>query len=93
MDRDDEQGQAKGLEETALSYWSSFLAFLRALKLALSLPIYYTKYRLARRKAVGTFKREMISSGITPGEADALANLYPFKFSDLMNITKRIKEA
>ena len=63
-------------------------SFFKLMGMFLSFPIYYTRYRIARRSAIGAFKRELIASGISPGEAGELASLYPFKFSDLIGIAK-----
>ena len=56
--------------------------------MGLSIPIYYMRYSFARRRAVNTFKRELIASGVPPMEADDLASLYPFKFNELMGIAR-----
>lgn len=58
----------------------------------LSLPFFYIRYRIARGRAVATFKREMIAAGITQREAKDLADLYPFRFSDLLKLTRTTNE-
>ena len=63
-------------------------SFFKVVGMGLSLPIYYTRYRIARRRAISAFKRELIASGVSPGEASELASLYPFKFSDLIGIAR-----
>jgi hypothetical protein len=63
-------------------------SFFKLMGMGLSLPIYYTRYHIARRKAVSAFKRELIASGVPPMEADELASLYPFKFSDLRDMAR-----
>jgi hypothetical protein len=63
-------------------------SFFKIMGMGLSLPIYYTRYLIARRRAVGAFKRELIASGIPPMEAEELASLYPFKFGDLIGIAR-----
>lgn len=63
-------------------------SFFKLMGMGFSIPIYYMRYSYARRRAVNTFKRELISSGVPPMEADELASLYPFKFSDLMGIAR-----
>jgi hypothetical protein len=66
-------------------------SFFRLMGMGLSLPIYYTRYHIARRRAVGAFKRELIASGVPPVEADELASLYPFKLGDLMDMTRNFR--
>jgi hypothetical protein len=63
-------------------------SFFRLMGMALSLPFYYMRYSFARRRAISAFKRELIASGVPPMEANELASLYPFKFSDLMGIAR-----
>ena len=63
-------------------------SFFRLMGMGLSLPFYFMKYSSARRRAVSAFKRELIASGVSPGEASELASLYPFKFSDLMDVAR-----
>ena len=63
-------------------------SFFKLMGMGFSLPIYYTRYRIARRRAIGAFKRELIVSGVSPMEAGELASLYPFKFSDLIGIAR-----
>jgi len=66
-------------------------SFFKVVGMGLSLPIYYTRYRIARRRAVGAFKRELISSGVPPMEADELASFYPFKFNELMDVARNFR--
>ena len=63
-------------------------SFFRLMGIGLSLPVYYTRYRIARRRAVGAFKRELIASGVPPMEAADLASLYPFKLNDIMDVAR-----
>jgi len=46
------------------------------------------KYWLGRRRAVSTFRRELVASGVPHWEAKELSRMYPFKFSDLMALRK-----
>jgi len=46
------------------------------------------KYWMRRRRAVSTFRRELITSGVPHWEARELSRMYPFKFSDLMAMRK-----
>jgi len=63
-------------------------SFFRLMGMGLSLPFYYMRYSSARRRAISAFKRELIASGVSPGEASELSSLYPFKFSDLMDMAR-----
>lgn len=66
-------------------------SFFRLVGMGLSLPIYYIRYLIARSRAVNAFKSELISSGVPQMEADELASLYPFKFSDLMDMARTFR--
>jgi len=46
------------------------------------------KYKLKRRGAVNTFRREMIACGVPVQEAEELARVYPFDLGDLMTLMR-----
>jgi hypothetical protein len=67
-----------------LGAWKKVSSFFRLLGLGLKLPVYYSRYCIARRRAIGHFKRALIASGMHPSDAEDLARDYPFKFSQVM---------
>ena len=56
--------------------------------LLLRAPGMLIKYKMRRRGAVNTFKREMIACGVPVGEAEELAREYPFNLGDLMSLMR-----
>ena len=56
--------------------------------LLLRAPGMLIKYKMKRRGAINTFKREMISCGVPVGEAEMLAREYPFNLGDLMSLMR-----
>jgi len=57
-------------------------------KLILSLPGMVLRFYFRRRRALGQFKRELIASGISSGEAEELADVYPFKLEEIMSLAR-----
>ena len=58
-------------------------------KLMFSFPGILASYYSRRRKAVSLFRKELIESGITLTEARELADLYPFKLGEIVNIARQ----
>ena len=58
--------------------------------LMVRVPGWALDYSLSYKRAKKTFKRGLIEEGAPPDEADELANLYPFKISDLIETAWRI---
>jgi hypothetical protein len=58
-------------------------------KMMFSFPGILASYYSRRRKAVSLFRKELIESGIPPSEARELANLYPFKLSEMVDIARQ----
>jgi hypothetical protein len=56
--------------------------------LLLRAPGMLIKYKMKRRGAVNTFKREMIACGVPVQEAEELARVYPFDLGDLMSLMR-----
>ena len=56
--------------------------------LLLRAPGMLIKYKMKRRGAVNTFKREMIACGGPVQEAEELARVYPFDLGDLMSLMR-----
>jgi hypothetical protein len=56
--------------------------------LLLRAPGMLIKYKIKRRGAVNTFKREMIACGVPVEEAEVLAREYPFNLGDLMSLMR-----
>ena len=56
--------------------------------LLLRAPGMLIKYKMRRRGAVNTFKREMIACGVPVWEAEALSREYPFNLGDLMSLMR-----
>ena len=56
--------------------------------LLLRAPGMLIKYKMKRRGAINTFKREMIACGVPVGEAEMLAREYPFNLGDLMSLMR-----
>ena len=46
------------------------------------------KYRLGRRRAMNTFKRELIACGVPPDEAEELRRMYPFDLGDIIALAR-----
>ena len=46
------------------------------------------KYRLGRRRAMNTFKRELIACGVPPNEAEELRRMYPFDLGDIIDLAR-----
>jgi len=60
--------------------------------LLLRAPGMLIKYKMKRRGAVNTFKRELIGSGFSPLEAKDLADNYPFKLREVIKMTRDFSE-
>ncbi len=56
--------------------------------LLLRAPGMLIKYKMKRRGAVNTFKREMIACGVPLRAAEELARVYPFNLGDLMTLMR-----
>ncbi|TRO46962.1 hypothetical protein E2P65_05070 [Candidatus Bathyarchaeota archaeon] len=56
--------------------------------LLLRAPGMLIKYKMRRRGAVNTFKRELIACGVPVGEAEKLSRAYPFDLGDLMSLMR-----
>lgn len=56
--------------------------------LLLRAPGMLIKYKMSRRGAVNTFKREMIACGVPVGDAERLSRMYPFDLGDLMSLMR-----
>lgn len=57
----------------------------------LSMPGMSVRFYFKRRRAVSLFKKELISNGLTNLEAEWLAEVYPFKLSEMLKML-RVRE-
>lgn len=57
-------------------------------RIMLSLPVIATIFYLKRKKAVDLFKKELIAKGLSRKEADEIAQAYPFKMGDMLEILR-----
>ena len=70
---------------TTLGYAS---AVYHGLRVGLKFPGMMIQWKLQHRKAKNEFKKTLVNSGLPPGEAQELAELYPFKLEDLISLAR-----
>ena len=58
------------------------------LRVVLKAPVILVRWKLGHRRAKNTFRKELISSGISEHEARELAELYPFKLEDIITLAR-----
>ena len=63
------------------------------LKLIIRLPGMLISYYVKRRRAVGQFRRELVAQGVPQDEAKELGNLYPFKLSEILTLTRGLSRS
>ena len=51
-------------------------------------PGYAYQWSSSYRKARSQFRRQLIESGVPEGEANELAEMYPFKMSDIISTVR-----
>jgi hypothetical protein len=59
-----------------------------ALGLAVRAPGWILSYSNGYKRAKKEFRRQLITQGVPPEEAYELAELYPFKMSDLWDLAR-----
>ncbi|UCD45738.1 MAG: hypothetical protein JSV27_04435 [Candidatus Bathyarchaeota archaeon] len=60
-------------------------------KIFFTLPLVLWRYYFGRKGAVRRFKKELISSGVPRKEANELAQLYPFKLSEVWELARETR--
>ncbi len=66
----------------------SLRALLKALGLMVRAPGWAIQWSRGYRRARGAFRRQLVASGIPPEEARDLAEMYPFKMGDLIEVAR-----
>jgi hypothetical protein len=51
-------------------------------------PFMIVGFYIKRRRAIGSFRRTLIASGVPRREADELARSYPFKLGDFISLAR-----
>mgnify|MGYP006278775331 CR=1 FL=1 len=73
-----------------MSAWTALRTLPTIMGLMVRVPGWALDYSLSYKRAKKTFKRGLIEEGVPPDEADELADLYPFKISDLIETARSI---
>jgi hypothetical protein len=54
-------------------------------------PAWAVNYSMSYKRARKEFKRHLIEQGVPRGEAEELADLFPFKISDFIETARNIR--
>jgi len=60
-------------------------------KMFFTFPRVLWSYYFGRKSAVRRFRKELISSGVPRKEANELAQLYPFKLSEVWELARKTR--
>jgi hypothetical protein len=54
-------------------------------------PGWVLNYSMSYKRAKRAFRRQLIEHGVPQGDADELAECYPFKMSDIISTARNIR--
>jgi len=73
----------------------SFWAYLRSVPAMLGLlvraPGWVLNYSMSYKRAKRQFRQQLLEHGVPPGEANELAECFPFKMSDILSTARNIR--
>ena len=70
--------------------WTTLRTVPAVLGLMIRAPGWALNYSMSYKRAKNQFKQQLIEHGIPRGEAEDLAELFPFKMSDLIETARNI---
>ena len=73
-----------------MSAWTALRTIPSVLGLMFRVPAWAVKYTLSYKRAKREFKRQLIDEGVPYEEAVELAELFPFKISDIIETARII---
>ena len=73
-----------------MSAWTTLRTIPAVLGLIVRAPGWALNYSLSYKRAKKQFKRQLIEQGVPPREAGELAELFPFKMSDIIETARNI---
>ncbi|MFH1179327.1 MAG: hypothetical protein V1710_03105 [Candidatus Bathyarchaeota archaeon] len=73
-----------------MSAWTTLRAVPAILGLAVRAPGWALNYSLSYKRAKREFKQHLIEQGVPSVEAEELAELFPFKMSDIIQTARSI---
>jgi hypothetical protein len=73
-----------------MSAWTTLRSIPAVLGLIVRAPGWAIDYSLSYRRAKKLFKHSLIEQGVPSWEAEELAELFPFKMSDIIETAKSI---
>ena len=74
-----------------MSAWTALRTIPAALGLMVRVPAWVVNYSVSYKRAKKEFKRHLIEQGVPRGEAEELAELFPFKMSDFIETARSIR--
>jgi len=76
----------EGSSILTLDIQRTLTTFFYMARMALSFPGIAINFYFKRKRAVGFFKKELIANGVSSLEAEEIAEMYPFKLSDMFRM-------
>ena len=73
-----------------MSAWTTLRSIPAVLGLMVRVPGWAVDYSLSYKRAKRLFKRQLIEQGVPSWEAEELAELFPFKMSDIIETARSI---
>ncbi|MBC8463317.1 hypothetical protein H8D76_03055 [Candidatus Bathyarchaeota archaeon] len=73
-----------------MSAWTTLRSIPAVLGLIVRAPGWALNYSLSYKRAKKQFKRQLIEQGVPREEAEDLAELFPFKMSDIIETARNI---
>jgi hypothetical protein len=73
-----------------VSAWTTLRTIPAILGLMIRAPAWAVNYSMSYKRARREFKRHLIEQGVPRGEAEELAELFPFKMSDFIETARNI---
>ncbi len=73
-----------------MSFWATLRTIPAVLGLIVRAPGWALNYSLSYKRAKKQFKRQLIEQGVPQGDAEELAELFPFKMRDIIETARKI---
>ena len=73
-----------------MSAWTTLRTIPAVLGLMVRAPGWALNYSMSYKRAKNQFKQQLIEHGVPRGEAEDLAELFPFKMSDLIEMARKV---
>lgn len=73
-----------------MSAWTSLRSIPAVLGLMVRAPGWALDYSMSYKRAKREFKQQLIEQGISRAEAEELAELFPFKMSDIIETVRSV---